>query len=631
MKCLLVVAISLFSVLSGACSHDPGHVAGVSSPNIILVLLDAARADHFSGYGYDRPTTPAIDEIGRRGVVFLNNFVPATETFAVMPLIMSSRYFSRPIFRMDSWDWGIRRETPETIWQDFDQQQILLPALLSGAGYRTAIFHNHPWFVEKTDLVRPFGESFLFPTGVNEPFDSVIIDAVLDWIERHQSEKFFIYSHIMSPHQPYHPKAEDALFIQPGEEAALATVRDKFINKNNGSSSEWSNEELYYFRVMYDSNLAHSDRWIGRLYAGLEKLGLDRNTIFILTADHGELLGEHGYLTHGNFLPWDHIIHTPLIIVWPGQVPAGIRVSGLTEAVDIFPTIIDLAGLDLPPGKKLDGVSLRNLFADPSGGRKAIYVKDAVRTKDYKYMINLDLFFDLHDDPGETNDIAAFQPSDCKEQLKKDYDRFMEPYRQRYEEAIRKDPPPDPFYYPIYVFSLTPRSGYSTFGTDKFPADWLKELPREIAWHLNTSDRRGYLFCHPGQEMPPNLKLTAPLINGDYLVSVLVSPFDGPSPFSPGGKEFQARFEDSAPFQPPISVTEFIGKIGGASYYLDYGPVTVRDNKFSLEIAFNPLPGASFLIHHIKFAPLEGASAEPLGGDALEERVKNLRSLGYVR
>ncbi|MDP8235957.1 MAG: sulfatase-like hydrolase/transferase, partial [Candidatus Erginobacter occultus] len=93
--------VLLLSVPS--CSRKGEADLRPSRPNIILILLDAARADHFSGYGYPRPTTPEIDKIGQKGVVFLNNFVPETETFAVLPLIMSSRYFSRPIFQMDTW------------------------------------------------------------------------------------------------------------------------------------------------------------------------------------------------------------------------------------------------------------------------------------------------------------------------------------------------------------------------------------------------------------------------------------------------------------------------------------------------------------------------------------------------
>lgn len=627
----LGILVLFLSVLS--CARK-GEVESPSSrPNIILVLLDAARADHFSGYGYPRTTTPEIDRIGQKGAVFLNNFVPATETFAVLPLIMSSRYFSRPIFQMDTWGWGIRKETPETVFRDFDREQILLPVSLAEAGYRTAIFHNHPWFVDQTVLVRAFEETYFFPTSVKKPFDEEMINTLLDWIREERTRPFFIYYHVMSPHQPFPPQAEDSRFINPGEETALAAAREKFSGPGGGEAANWSEEELYYFRVMYDSNLAHSDRWIGHLYAGLEDLGLAADTIFIVTSDHGELLGEHGRLTHGDFPPWEAVIHVPLIMAAPGRIPAGVRISGLTESVDIFPTILDLAGLELPSGKSLDGISLKKLFTSPDSGKESVYVKNAVRTKDYKYLIDRDLFFDLRSDPGERKNISGSQPDTIKARLGAEYDRFMQPYRERGEEAVRVNPPPEPFYFPMNAFTITPQTAYQPFVSEKLPVRFLSGPPPESAWSLNASDRQGYLVCRPGWEDPPSLKLSCPLIDGVYLVSVLVSPLPG-IPFSPGGGEFRARFSDSESFRSPASVSRLpVDEAEEPSYYLNYGPVEVKEESFSIELDYRPVSSdaAAFLARHLKFAPPGDRTAGPAGGKELRERVNNLRSLGYVR
>ncbi|MDP8236233.1 MAG: sulfatase, partial [Candidatus Erginobacter occultus] len=570
--------------------------------------------------------------IGQKGVVFLNNFVPETETFAVLPLIMSSRYFSRPIFQMDTWGWGIRKETPGTVWQDFDDQQVLLPSVFSAAGYRTAIFHNHPWFVDQTVLVRSFEETYFFPTSVKKPFDEVMINTLLDWIREEQPRPFFIYYHVMSPHQPFPPQAEDSLFVKPGVEAALAVAREKFLAPGGGDAANWSEEELYYFRVMYDSNLAHSDRWIGHLYAGLEDLGLAADTIFIITSDHGELLGEHGRLAHGDFPPWEAIIHVPLIMAGPGRIPAGVRIGDLTGSIDIFPTLLDLAGLELPSGKELDGISLKKLFTSPESGRKTIYVKNAVRTEDYKYLIDRDLFFDLRSDPGERENISSSQPDTLKTRLGEEYDRFMKPYRERCEEAVRVNPLPEPFYFPMTAFTITPRTGYQPFASEKFPEHFLIEPPSGPAWHLNTSDRQGYLVWRPGSEAPPPLKLSCPLIDGVYLVSVLISPLPE-IPFSPSGGEFRARFSDSESFRSPASVNRVPGdEDEEISYYLNYGPVEVREGSFSIELDYRPTSSDSaFLARHLKFSPPGGLPAQPAGEKELRERVNNLRSLGYVR
>ncbi|MFH1037686.1 MAG: sulfatase [PVC group bacterium] len=411
MRVFVAIIICFFLLIP---SLTKGSNDSSKLPNIVIIILDAARADHFSSYGYGKKTTPLMDAIGRKGAVFLNNFVQATETYTSLPLILSSRYFSNPIFQMDTWSWGMRRENQQTVFKRFDDQQILLPAFLSASGYWTAMFHNHPWFVDETDLVKAFDESFIFPTDSRDPVDGRMVDAILSWIAKHREDRFFIYCHIMSPHQPYPPKDADLDFIPREKLSDLNRVREKFNRCMSDNSLDWTPEELSLYGVMYDSNLKHTDVQVGRLYKEIEKLCLAEKTIFIITSDHGELLGQHGRLAHGDFLPWDPLIHVPLIMIWPGKIPPTVRLKGLTESVDIFPTIVDICGLELPPGKALDGVSLKRLFRAPTAGREAVYAKGVVRTPKYKFYVNRDLFFEIQKDPGEEMNISNSRPAQLK-------------------------------------------------------------------------------------------------------------------------------------------------------------------------------------------------------------------------
>ena len=468
---IYLTALIVF-IIPAECSEEGGEPSG--PPNVVFILLDAARADHFSCYGYDKETTPLIDAIGRRGAVFLRNFVSATETYYSIPQIFTSRYFSEPIFQMDTWSWGIRRENPRTIFKKFDDQQILFPTLLSNAGYRTAFFHNHPWFMEKTDLARSFDESFSFPTADRDPVDDQMVDAVLSWVNKHKEDKFFLYYHIMSPHQPYPPKEDDFKFIDKEELNKLNAVREKFKNRRGGDTRDWSKEELRYFRVMYDSNLKHTDHQIGRLYDELAELGLAKNTLFIITSDHGELLGQHGGLGHGG-PSWESLIHVPLIMVYPRGISPGLRIGGLTESIDIMPTILDICNLRLPTGKSVDGESLKGLFDNPNGGKKAVYSKDSIRTEEYKYLINKEYLFDLRKDPGETRNISSGKPVFLKGKLKDNYNKFMKKYRDRFRDAVRKSSPEFSFYYPILEFKIAPEDAYDTCWNEKPPRVFLKE------------------------------------------------------------------------------------------------------------------------------------------------------------
>lgn len=624
------------ALLAVLCVALPGSSCRrpASPPNIVFILLDAARPDHFSSYGYERKTTPAMDAIAEKGTIFLNNFVPETQTYEVMPLIMFSRHYSKPIFQMDTWWWGSKRESPHTVFLDFDPEQILLPAALSAAGYRTVMFHNHPWFAEETEFASAFDESHLFPTPRESPVDDMMVDAVLDWIRRHREERFFVYYHVMSPHEPYPPKEEDLLFIGPEQAPALEAAREKF-QRSGGLSRGWTEEELYYFRVLYDSNLAHSDAAVGRLYYGLAELGLAEDALFIITSDHGELLGQHGRLTHGDFPPWDAAIHVPLIMTWPGRVPAGLRVEGMTESLDIYPTIIDLAGIGLPPGKRLDGVSLKRFLDDPSSGHAAVYIKNSVRTPRYKYMIDRNRFFDLENDPGETFNLAAYVDAEKKREIAAAYERFKSPFRERYLSAVREGAPDYRFYFTINEFD--PGPGYRVVRGEQPPQSILEEGLRP-GWHLNTAGRRGYLLYSPGDEESPALTLSCHLPDGTYNVSLLFEP--GSKASLPPGLSFfavagnlRARFDRAdGPGAPEAVRAIRSGKLPPA--YLDYGRIEVENERFWLEISYPRLESAvPFVIHHILFDPLpeEESRPEALDQEDFEERMESLRSLGYIQ
>lgn len=627
MQLIVYLTVLFFLLLPVKCNAKGEESTGL--PNVVFILLDAARADHFSCYGYDKKSTPRIDAIGRKGAVFLKNFVSATETYDSIPLIFTSRYFSEPIFQMGTWGWGIRREGPRTIFKKFDEQQVLLSTLFSHAGYRTAIFHNHPWFMEKTDLVRSFDESFFFPTANKEPVDNQMVDEVLSWIDKHKEDKFFLYYHIMSPHQPYPPKDDDLDFIEKEEITKLNAVREKFKNRNGGGIRGWTAEELQYFGVMYDSNLKHTDGWIGRLYDGLTELGLVKNTLFIITSDHGELLGQHGNLGHGG-PPWEALIHVPLTMVYPPGIPSGLRIGGLTESIDIMPTIVDICNLRLPSGKSMDGESLKKLFKNPNGGKKAVYSKDSIRTEEYKYILNKNYLFDLRKDPGEIMNISTGKPVFLGEKLKNKYNKFIKKYRDRYRDAVRKHPPDFSFYYPISEFKLFPKDAYKTCWNDKPPSDFSKEVRSTKPWMINKSNRQGYLFCLPEKGKPPPLSLSARILNGSYRIQAFVAPMKKLILIH-GQTGFRARFDPSHSFQEPVAITLFEEGGEDPAYYLDYGPVTVSDETISIELDFVPPEDIPSLLYHIKFIPIQVQEEKPdlLRQNEINQRRKDLRSLGY--
>jgi len=606
----------------------PGEFAAKPHPNIVFILLDAARADHFSCYGYGKETTPCIDGISRHGAVFLNNFTPATETFNSMPLIFSSRYYSKEIFQKDTWRWGLRRESSPSIFNNFDSEQILLPELLSRNGYRTVIIHDHWWFVPQTDMVKSFDEYLKVKTDLkHRPADEAMIDQALAWMKKNRGKPFFIYLHIMSPHQPYPPKAADQLFVPEEESDALDKVRRKFRTKPNESTRDWSPEQLAYLTALYDSNLWHSDTQIGRLYSAFKKNGLVDDTLFIITSDHGENLGDHGALNHGG-PPWDSTTRVPLIMTCPGRIPASVRVKGLTESIDIMPTIIELCGLKLPEGKATDGVSLKKFINHPTLGKEAVYTGASIRTPRYKYMIRRNALFNVLSDPGEIIDLAAASP-DIAEELAGKYRRFMKPFKERYEAARRAGAPDYPFFLPLREFSISPRAVFDICAVEKPPIVVMKEIKPDKAWVINKTMHNGGLFCLPEQGVPLPLALSIRMPDGTYRVSVLMENL-GQVSGNPGDVGLESRFDPAGRFLAPKTIKN----APGARYrYLDWGKVTVKKELFSVELSVRSGTRTPFFLHHIRFESGNNADEEkPSAPDKneLNDRREGLRSLGYL-
>lgn len=605
-----------------------GKFAAKSHPNIIFILLDAARADHFSCYGYEKKTTPCIDKISRQGAVFLNNYSPATETFNSMPKIFSSRYYSKEIFQKDTWRWGVRRESSPSIFNDYDSEQILLPELLSFNGYQTVIIHDHWWFVPQADMVKSFDEHLKVKTNLkHRPADKSMIDETLAWLEKSPGKPFFIYLHIMSPHQPYPSKDTDLLFAKEGETNALDKARSKFRNKSNESARDWNIEELASLIALYDSNLRYSDTQVGRLYSAFEKKGLADETLFIITSDHGENLGDHGALNHGG-PPWDSVTRVPLIMICPGRFPAGVRVSGLTESIDIMPTIVDLCGLKLPAGKVTDGISLKKFINNPTLGKESVYTSESIRTSRYKYMIRQNALFNVLSDPGEKINLALTSPELAK-QLNVKYERFMKPFEERYEAAKRDAAPDYPFFLPLREFSISPRPVFDICAVGKPAIVVMKEISRDKAWVINKTMHYGGLFCLPDRGVPPPATLSIRMPDGTYRASVLVENL-GKISDNPGDVGLESRFDPAGRFLAPLAVKN----APGARYcYLDWGEVTVKNKLFPVELSVHSGSKTPFFLHHVRFELIDDAGEETPAApnqDKLKERREGLRSLGYM-
>ena len=375
--------------LALAAALLPGRPTGVRAdrppgrPNVLVLLLDALRADHLGCYGYARDTSPALDSLAAGGVIFESAVAQASWTKPSIPSLFTGLYpIQHRVFTGDT------RDTADRITSDaLDQEHQTLAEALRSAGYATGAF------VENVQI-----SSFL---GFDQGFDVYeenlgdarrIAERLLRWLDGGGGRPFFAYVHFLDPHWPYSPPDPYHVMF-PGPEGAAVD-----FNNLNWKSFERGIEkgeidlgpaDLEAMQCFYDGEIRYTDAAISRILGFLRDRGLFENTIIVVTADHGEEFMEHGRVGHGHSLH-DELLRVPLILRWPGGRAA--RATGQVELVDVMPTLLDLVGTASPEtaGRSLrpllEGGELepRDAFADHRPGGSAGEIQQSLRTGRYK-------------------------------------------------------------------------------------------------------------------------------------------------------------------------------------------------------------------------------------------------------
>ena len=391
--------------------------------NVLLITIDALRADHLGVYGYPRPTSPNIDRLAGQGVTFrraASQWPLTSPSFAAM---MSGTY-------------GHTNALMQTTPQRMPDRPLMLAELLKAAGYSTRAA------VGNVNLARVFNFDQGFDTyrelwrTDDEQKTERTTDVGLDLLKRASAEKpFFLWLHFFDPHARYDPpKPFDRMFV--GDRYFDGSWRVPLYGGDatdlGGISSKVSlgkEDRVAYYVAQYDAEIRYVDEQVGILLKALADRGLAGDTLVVLTADHGESLGDHDYFfEHGRF-PYDDCVHVPLIVRVPGGAAGTVRSP--VQSIDIVPTILDLAGL--PPDPRAEGKSLRPLLhgerpaGDPwdyaftesgfaadyqrsitSERYKLVYVPDAGNRR---IMTGRELeLYDLEADPHETRNLIDERP-----------------------------------------------------------------------------------------------------------------------------------------------------------------------------------------------------------------------------
>lgn len=375
-------------------------------PNIILISADTLRADHLGCYGYPRNTTPAIDRLAGRSCRFERVIAQAPYTVSSHMSMLTSLY---PSFH----------KVNKINLERLDSNIPTLAEALYNHGYRT-------WAVTGGGQVSSeygFAEGFESYLEFTAPEDDVKrkVAETMEFLDENPKSPAFVFFHTYKPHPPYRPLPPYDTLFDPeytgtidGEIATIEAI-------NNGSIMT-TQADLDHLVALYDGAVREMDDQLSELFRYLQGKGIDAHTVLIFTSDHGEEFGEHGkHGVHSHTL-YEELVRIPLIIHLPRIPREGITIHGQVRSIDIYPTVLEVAGVQPPAA--IQGRSLLPLIKKGKSGREpdpalseripadAPWIR-SLRTEDFSYMfkeyqengIKEHLYFDLHRDPGERNSL----------------------------------------------------------------------------------------------------------------------------------------------------------------------------------------------------------------------------------
>jgi arylsulfatase A-like enzyme len=322
--------------------------------NVVLVVIDALRADHLGCYGYPLPTSPFIDKLAKNGAIFLNTLAQwPTSTPSHASLLTSTYPHTHECFPNGAFLRG---------------QFITIAEILKKYGYSTAAFIRNPLISRLNNFDQGFNSFYSHKSHYfkNMTFKYIlhninlvkILDRVLnpnrnyitmfslDWLEENRAEKFFLFLQYFAPHSPYKSHAG---FEFLGNNYK---VENKLVDEER--KEEFSAKQIKEYLSFYDSEIGYVDSEINKIVKKLEELDILDNTLIIITADHGENLNSHKpYFRHADL--YDSSIKIPLIFYF-SEYLMPIEISGCVESIDVVPTILEF--LEIPSIKQFQGKSL---------------------------------------------------------------------------------------------------------------------------------------------------------------------------------------------------------------------------------------------------------------------------------
>jgi arylsulfatase A-like enzyme len=403
----ILVSACAMTFVSFGCRNSSLPEAAPPQSNIILVMVDTLRADHMSLYGYERPTTPFIDQFASEAMVFERTRSQAACTFPSVNSLFTSRY---------AFDFYIQGENQMGIPAEYPT----IAEILRARGYHTIAVSASPIVRSTPSKENPnggFGAGFdVFDESCLWREGATVNARALELLEDVR-EPFFLYLHYMDPHGSYAPPASHQKeftgpydghdFIAAGDHIPIAEML-----YNKGPEFEISDRDVQHLVDLYDEEILYFDGQFEKLIASLREDGLLDRSLLVLTSDHGEEFLEHGHVGHCRGV-WETLTRVPFFMRIPG-LDRGDRTDAPVQLVDIVPTLLDELGIDTA-AIPFEGISLGPLIRgdDPAPAREYAFSDQSKyrAADDGRWHFILDgveskaTLYDLRADPLEQRDL----------------------------------------------------------------------------------------------------------------------------------------------------------------------------------------------------------------------------------
>jgi arylsulfatase A-like enzyme len=381
----LVPALVVALLLSLACS---GPSSGPTPGNLLLVSLDTLRADHLGAWGHPGGTSPHLDRLARQGTMFGTCIAQAASTLPSHRSLFQSR--------------------PASLTGD---DHPMLAEVLREAGWETVAFTGGGNIAAELGFGRGFDRYEENRAGLawGGP-------ALASWLAEGNREPFFAFVHTYDPHVPYDPPPPyDGLYSAGYSGPVVGPETRELCRRIRGPEKERpevSAADRRQLRALYTGGVRHTDAELGRILRGLERDGFADRTLVVVVSDHGEEFWDHGTVLHSHSL-FQELVHVPLI--FRGEGRAGTLVPETVRNLDVAPTVLDALAVPVPATHR--GESLLPRLAGAAGeSLPAVSEMGSLKSiLDAPWKLVVDgqgrgALFDLSQDPGETENVAARYP-----------------------------------------------------------------------------------------------------------------------------------------------------------------------------------------------------------------------------